>query len=291
MTIRHLKIFITVVKCGAMRRAAEALFISQPSVSQAIQDLENYYGIKLFDRISQKLYLTDVGRTLLPYAQKAVDIFESIDMVVRSSSNNPKITIGASVSVGTYILNDLIDNFQVKVPTSDIDVIINNTTAIETMVFENKLDIAMVEGRITSESLVKIPLWKDELVIIAGKKHPLYREESIKLSDLNNENLIAREEGSTERNQYDLLLMENHITMKKKWCASNTEAIKNAVAYGRGLGIISKLLIKKELLDGTLRILPIENIKVTRDIQLIYHNDKYISPVLQKFIDTCIELV
>lgn len=289
MTIRHLRIFITVVECGTMRRAAEKLYISQPSVSQAIQELEKHYNTKLFDRLQQKLYLTVSGEKLLPYARQAIELFEDIDLLMKNLEASPKIRIGASVSVGTYLINQVLESFQEKIKITDVRVTVNNTATIEKALLDNKLDLAIVEGLITEEPLIKLPLWKDELVIIVGKAHPLFKKEFIDLSMLSGEDFITREEGSTERNQYDLLLNENNINIKRKWSSSSTEAIKNAVIYGRGLGIISKLFIEKELREGDLRILPIKNIKVTRDIQLIYHKDKYISPVLKAFIDTCRE--
>ena len=287
MTIRHLRIFLTVVECGAMRRAAEKLYISQPSVSQSIQELEKHYNTKLFDRLSQKLYLTESGERLLTYARQIIDLIDNVELIMRNLEASPRIRIGASVSVGTHLINNVLDVFEAKLKDTDINVKINNTATIEKDLIENKLDIAIVEGFVTEDSLIKVPLWEDELVMIVGKGHPLFKEDTIELSMLRNENLITREEGSTERNQYDQLLRDSNINMKRKWSSSNTEAIKNAVIHGKGLGIISKLFIEKELSEGVLKILYIKGIKVTRDLQLIYHKDKYISPVLQGFIDVC----
>lgn len=287
MTIRHLKIFITVVECGKMRLAAENLYISQPSVSQAIQELENYYNVKLFERLAQKLYLTESGRYLLPYARHVVDAFESMDLMMKNQGASPVLRIGGSISVGTYLLNDVMNQMEQKMDHLDFHVVVYNTSTIEEMVKNSQLDVAIVEGLVNSEELVKIPICKDELVIIVGKSHPLYKEKSVSLSRLEDQVWISREEGSLNRNQYEQLLLEQNYQMKRKWICSNTETIKQTVSYGRGLAIISQMLIQKELKEGSLRILPVDGIKVSRDIQLIYHKNKYISSLLHEFIEIC----
>ena len=122
MTIRHLRIFLTVVECGAMRRAAEKLYISQPSVSQSIQELEKHYNAKLFDRLSQKLYLTESGERLLPYARQIIDLIDNVELIMRNLEASPRIRIGASVSVGTHLINNILDVFEAKLKDTDINV-------------------------------------------------------------------------------------------------------------------------------------------------------------------------
>lgn len=137
--------------------------------------------------------------------------------------------------------------------------------------------------------MVRIPIVKDELVLIVGKKDPLFHKKILELNELSGHALISRENGSAERNQYERLLQENNIELEQSWCSTNTEAIKNAVVAGRGVAIISKMLITKELLEGTVKILKIKNVQVDREIQVIYHKDKFLSKSLLKFIDICQE--
>lgn len=290
MTIRHLKIFVTVAECGKMRRAAELLYISQPSVSQAIHELESYYEVKLFERLSQKLYLTNMGELLLPYARRAVEMVENTDLVMKNAGQYSSLRIGASVSVGTYLINDIIDAFEEKTDKVDISVAINNTHIIEDMIRNCKLDIAIVEGVVKESDIVKIPLYKDELVIIAGRKHPFFEKDCIEIDELNNQILIAREDFSQDRNQYEMLLQQKGITMQKKWSCTNIQAIKTAVISGRGLAMVSKMTVSKELQDGSLKILNVNNTKVSRDINLIYHKDKFKSRLINEFINICKEV-
>lgn len=287
MTIRHLKIFIAVATCGKMRQAAETLYISQPAVSQAIKELEGYYNIKLFERLSQKLYLTEEGTKLLNHAHHVVDSFDRLDLMMKKQGLSPKLRIGGSVSVGTYLLNDIMDKMECIVRELEFKVIIDNTSTIEELIKTSQLDVAIVEGVISCDELMRLPIYKDELVIIVGKGHHLYSKDKVSLDELKNEVWISREEGSVNRNQYEQLLIEKNYTIKHKWTYTNTEAIKQTVARGRGLAIISKMLIEKEISDGLLRILPVEDLHVTRDINVIYHRDKFIFPTLQTFIETC----
>lgn len=287
MTIRHLKIFVTVAECGKMRKAAELLYISQPSVSQAIQELESHYGVKLFDRLSQKLYLTEMGNLLLSYARRTVEIVENTDKVMKNAGEYSSLRVGASVTVGTYLINGIIDKLEESKDKIDTFVVVNNTYIIEEMIRNSKIDVAIVEGMVEGGDIVKVPLYSDELVIIAGKSHPFYDKIYINIEELDGQKLIEREEGSTERNQYEHLLHENNINMKKIWNCTNIQAIKNAVISGRGLGIVSKMSVVKEIEDGSLRIINVNNIKVSREINIIYHKDKYISRLIAEFINIC----
>lgn len=284
MTIRHLKIFITVADCGKMRKAAEILYVSQPSISQAIKDLEDYYNVKLFERLSQKIYLTEEGNKLLSYARHIVDSYEKMDLAMKSSKLCPIIRLGASVSVGTCLLNTVLSSIESN--TVDIRVVVNNTEYIEKKILRNELDIGIVEGIVNSQDLIKIPIFDDELVVVVGKNHPLYSEKIVTLDKLNNQDFISREDGSTERNQYEKILANNNIKLVPKWTSTNTEAIKQAVINGRGLAIMSRMLINNEVKDKKIKVLKIKDIKVTREVILIYHKHKYISSQLNTLIST-----
>lgn len=287
MTIRHLKIFIAVATYGKMRQAAEILLISQPAISQSIKELETYYGVKLFERLSQKLYLTEEGHKLLTHARYVVDAFDNLDLMMKDETGLSKLRIGGSVSVGTYLLNDILDQMESRIPDLELKVIVDNTSVIEYLVKTNQIDVALVEGIVSCDELIQLPIYKDELVIIVGKGHPLYNRERVTLEELKDELWITREEGSINRNQYEQLLIEKNYSVKNKWICSNTETIKQTVMRGRGLAIISNLLIQKELSEDTLHVLSIEHLHVIRDIKLIYHKDKYLSDTLKTFLELC----
>lgn len=287
MTIRHLRIFITVVEAGKMRLAAEKLYISQPAISQAIQELESYYNVKLFERLGQKLYLTESGKKLLNHARHLVDSFDRLDLMMKHESACPKLRVGASVSVGTYLVNKIFAKADEVIPEVEFQVVVDNTSEIEEMLKSSQLDIGIVEGVITSGEFITESIGIDELVVIVGKTHPLYDVESVSFRDLGNQVWIGREAGSSNRNQYEQLLMKAYPDLVHKWRCTNTESIKQVVISGRGIAVMSSMLIQKELEEGVLRILKVRDIKVERDIKLVYHKNKYISPYLETFIKIC----
>lgn len=289
-TFRHLKIFVTVAECGTMRKAAEMLYISQPSVSQAIQELEEHYGIKLFDRLSRRIYITEAGKLLLSYAQQMLHLSQTMDEAMKQTCAAPILRIGGSVTVGTVYLGKFISKLEDEIPGIDLRVTVHNTSAIEQLVLTSKLDFAIVEGLINNEDLIQRTICEDSLMMVVGRTHPFYNAHSLSLEQLQGEALISREKGSVDRNQFEQLMAEQNIHMVKKWCCTNTEVIKQAAVAGKGIAILSEKLITHELENGLLRVLPIENATMKRNFKLILHKNKVLSPELLSFIKSASNL-
>lgn len=285
MTIRHLEIFIAVADYGKMSLAAERLFISQPSVSQAISEIEKYYGVKLFERLSKKLYITETGEKLLSYARHIVNNFKEMEGVMKNAGDKILLNIGGTVTVGTCILCPLVKKYEKIYEKASVKVIVNNTTVIEKMLLESSLDLAITEGQIHSKDIIKLPLFKDELVVICSVNHPMAEAGEIALEELANKDFIGREQESRDRNAFEQFLLEKGVEVNVKWSCTNTEAIKNAVMSGQGLAILSKLVIIKELQKKKLHVVPIKGVKIQRDICLVYHKDKFLSEQLKAFIE------
>ncbi|MGI6031488.1 MAG: LysR family transcriptional regulator [Eubacteriales bacterium] len=287
MNLRHLRIFIAVVECGSMHKAASQLYISQPSISQAIAELEAHYGVRLFDRLSQKLYLTPQGQTLLPKARQVLDAFDNLDLSMKDTAQQQQPRIGGTISVGIFLLGQLLDRLNAQMPGLQPIVSVYNTATIEEMLRSNQLDMAVVEGIINGCDMIQTPFFQDELVLFVGPGHPLFHQKQISLRDLNGLAFISREPESNERNRYEQLLARHHIQLQQVWTSTNTEVIKNAVLKGRGLGLLSHYVIRQEVEQGKLRILPVEGMRLLRDIRLVYHKDKFLSPALEAFVHVC----
>lgn len=287
MTIRHLKIFVTVAEMGKMRSAAERLHISQPSVSQAIREMEDYYGVQLFERLAQRIYITENGKNLLSYARHVVESFEQFEENAFCEAKKEIIRIGGSVSVGTVLLPKLLKQLKFEQKEAEIQVTVNNTAVIEKMIENNELDIAIVEGIVKNSRLVQKEIMEDELVLVAGKAHPFFNRASIQIEELEGQSFVSRENGSAERNQFEQYLLENQIKMKCTWVCSNTEAIKQAVLNGEGLAILSRMLIKKELKEEQFHVISVEGINIKRIIKMIYYENKYFNSTMQRFAEIC----
>ena len=277
MTIRHLKIFTTVADEGSMSLAAKKLHITQPSVSQAVSELEKYYGIRLFERLSQKIYLTKEGELMLSFSRHILDSFEQMEGALGNAANRSNLTIGCSVSVGTCLINDIIDRAEQKMPDCEINVVVANSSDIEQAVLTNEVDLGIVEGIVKSRELLITPVCEDELVLVCGKTHALAQRKKVTFDQLKEQNYISRESGSTERNQFEKIFEDHGLQLKKTFCSTNTEAIKNAVIKGRGIAVFSKRMVEKECAEGKILILPLEGIRVTRNIQMMIHKNKYLS--------------
>lgn len=290
MTLRHLRIFVVVADTGKMSLAAEKLHISQPSVSQAIRELEEYYHFKLFERLSKRIYITERGKAMLDYARHITDSFDKMEEYALDASTQNIIRIGASVSVGTFLLPKLVSLLEEKVSGVDIRVNVNNTSVIESMVLDNTLDIAIVEGIVHNTALLQKPIADDELVIVAGRTHPLFKQDTISIEEFTAQNLISRESGSSDRNQFEQFMLEKGIQMKSTWKCTNTETIKQALFLGKGLAIMSEMLVRDEVASGEFKILKLEDIRIKRKLNLIYHPNKFITSSMDTFMKICFSL-
>ncbi|RBP44931.1 LysR family transcriptional regulator [Garciella nitratireducens] len=281
MTIRDLEIFIAVAETGKMRSAAKKLYISQPVVSHVISKIEEEYNVKLFDRLSKKLYITEIGSEFLDYAKKIVDTFYEMEDLLYNASDHLCLHIGASLTVGSFFLSDIISQFEEKNPRIRIRVYIDNSKNIIEKIMKGNLDIAVIEGNVSIKDILFKKIYNDEMVLICGKKHPFAFKDSIDLLDLKNQDFVLREEGSGTREFLIDLLKSQGIPIVEKWTCHSSDSIINVVASGQGLSILSKSLV---IHQNNVKQVSIRNFVLHRSFKLIYHKDKYLSPVLKSFI-------
>ncbi len=155
MTIRHLKVFIAVAESGKMNIAAKNLYLSQPTVSQVIKELEEHYGVLLFERLSKRLYITEAGKRMLGYARKVVDAFQDLEYHMLPEQNREKLRVGASVTVGSCRMPEMLRRFKQMYPGIATYTYVGNTEAVERKLLDAELDAAVVEGRIRSPGLFR----------------------------------------------------------------------------------------------------------------------------------------
>ncbi len=287
MNFRKLKIFYETAQTLNMTKVAKALYISQPSVSQAIQELEDELGVKMFDRIGKRLSLTYEGEVYLNYVRRVLNLYDEGLDKIRNINNNQggKIVIGASTTIGIYILPDIIKNFVENNEKIEISLIIENTENIEQLILENKIDFAFVEGKVHSEELIYENFWEDELVFIKQYNSEWEEREYINKSVLTKENFIMRERGSGTREIVEKYLEDNKIDYNIFMELGSTEAIKKSVEAGLGIGCVSSQCIKDELKGNKLSKLTFNKNKIKRNLRLIIHKDKFISNNMKLFID------
>lgn len=287
MTIRHFQIFTAVVDYKTMHQAAEALYISQPGVSQAIKELENYYQVTLFERYRKKLILTREGEVLLGHCRALLARYEELNREMLHIGSNSVLRIGATVSVGSELLVGMISQFEKENPDVRIEVTVNNTEYIEDHILRGQLDLGIVEGQIISDEVCLLPFCSDCMKVVAAPDSPLAGKGEITPEELAEYDIITREQGSQVRNVLMNMLQEKGIDVHIKWECTNVPTIKQAVMAGQGIALLSTLVIKKELEEGKLCVLDVKGLNGCRRIHLVVHKDKHKSPALDRFIGFC----
>lgn len=283
MTLRHFQIFLHVCDEDGMTRAAEKMHISQPSVSQAIKELEEHYQVRLFERLGKRLFLTAAGQELMHYARHVISLTTQAEFALRGFSALSPLRIGATLSIGESVFIPLLSRLKEKLPRQPIFSRIHNTATLEQYLLQDELDIALVEGTITSEYLQEIPFMDDELLLVAAPGIA----DRLTPDKLAACDFIMREEGSGTRNLFEQVMHEQGITPHIVGVYNNSASIKQAVIAGLGITALSRQLVEKEIRDGSLIELTVPDFHFTRNFRLVYHINKYITPTLQLFIDLC----
>ncbi|MEQ8154757.1 MAG: LysR family transcriptional regulator [Clostridiaceae bacterium] len=287
MKLRHLKIFITVADLGSMTAASEVLFIAQPTVSQAISELESHYGVKLFDRLSKRLYITEAGKQLLNYARHITALFDDMDRTMKTPDGKGIIKIGSSVTVGTYLMPKIVKEFSNIYPLLQVYAVTKNTKDIESLIIKNHIDFGVVEGRVHTTDIISTPFMDDELVLVCGKSYPLYKVKSIDPFELSHHNFIVREQGSATRELFESIMTVNDIKWNPVWESMSSDSIKNAAINGIGIAVISKQLVLSELKKEELYVIDVEGLDFKRKFSVIYHKNKYLTESMKIFFDLC----
>lgn len=285
MTLRHLKIFIEVVDSGKMSAAATNLYISQPTVSQAISELEEHYGGLLFERLSKKLYITERGRRLLSYARNVVKSFDDMEEMMLHENYIEKIRIGATNTVGNCILSDVVRSYRKVDPDIDIYTYVNNTADVEDKLLKSELDIAIVEGTVKSPDLVSIPEVNDFLVLICSKEHPFSKKEKVMLQELRQESFAMREQGSGTRELFERYMSEKGIPVKIVSESNSSDTIKKAVIDNRCLAVISIRLVEEEIKSGKIHVILNNSSDWDRHFSIVYHKNKVITEDMKSLIE------
>lgn len=293
MNIRRLKIFMTVTETKSMTEAGKVLYMTQPAISQAIADLEEELKVKLFERINHKLVLNYTGEVLYQYGKQILNLIEeaehSIDDI--ANMNKGRLRIGASTTIGIYLLPKIIRKFKEKNQEFDIAFVIDNTAVIEEMVLNYQLDIGLVEGPLHLNEIVVTPFCEDELYLVSSPQHPWAKMGRIDVNQLEGVSFMLREQGSGTREVFENTMTKHQISYKIQHIINNTEAIKKAVEENIGLAIISRLALLEELRTDRLARIELEGIRFFRTLNFIWHKDKYRSNLFEEFKAEVIKIV
>lgn len=287
MTLRHLKVFVAVCELNSITKAAEKLHIAQPAVSCAIKELEDYYGIKLFDRISKRLYLTEAGKNFLSYATHIVSMFDEMESNMRDLDKPGKLHIGSSITIGTAFMPGYVGNFKALYPQTEVYVTIDSSDIIEKKILQNELDFALIEGIVHLDSIICETYMDDELVIICSLDHPFCKNKAVTVEQFISEPFLLREKGSGTRELFDNVLASLGYSVIPAWESTSTLALINAVINGLGLSVLPRMLVKDSINEGRIAAVQIEGLKFNRKFNIIYHKNKFLTASAKAFIEMC----
>ena len=292
-TLQQLRILKIVASEKSFTKAAEILFVSQPSLSKQLKLLESRLGVLLINRNHNKISLTEAGLLFLQYSERILTLCEESCRALIDLQNGDRgnLTVGASQTIGTYLLPHILALFAQNYPQINLKVQVNTTRIITQSLLNCSIDIAIVGGNVPGnlkKHLVIENFVEDEFALIVPKSHPfaINKNKIIKKEDLYHLNFITLNTNSTIKKFIDDILNRNNIETKhfKTIMQLNSiEAIKTAVSLGLGAAFISSSAIEKEIELKTIEILNIENIKITRTLSVLINPSCYKSRAFEFF--------
>ena len=287
MNRNHLALFHAVAQAGGISRGAAAARVSQPAVSKQIAELEDVLGVRLLERLPRGCRLTDAGKILAGYThrwraleQEAIRAIEEYRGLKRG-----RLAVGASMTIGGYLLPAVLAAFHKRFPEIELQFEIANTQRIQHALLDGSIELGLTEGPLDSEELESTVFFQDELVAIAPAGHPLLKRKNVSVRDLCREPFILREAGSGTRAVVERALRRKGFKITPLLSLASPEAIKNAVAAGLGIAIVSKLIVALELQTGSLGAIGLKDLTIQRPLHLQRIRGRSQSPALVKFLD------
>lgn len=282
-----LKTFITLVEVNNFTKTAELLHISQPSVSLHIKNLEKEFQTTLFIRSPKTVQITPTGQILYERAKQILATYAAAkdEIVAHYHAIQGTLTIGASFTIGEYVLPPILARLQQQFPQLELQIIIGNTDEIIQFAKLLQIDIGLIEGQSNDQELIVHPFMQDELFVVASKENSLTKRSFITISELQQQNWIAREAGSGTRIYLEHLFRAHSLQIKSLLTISSNQGIKESVIQGLGLSLLSGCVIEREIKNGDLAIVPLKEQRFTRTFSYLYSPTMKNKRNVEAFID------
>lgn len=291
MNFHQLRVFYEVANARSFTAAAEKLYLTQPAVTLQIQNMEIYYSVKLFDHIGKQIILTHAGEILFEFAEKIFSLSRQAEDAIADFRKLKRgvLKIDSVFTFADYYLPVLLEVFYKKYPGITIKIQTGNTSQVIENTLLHKNDIAFVAYKPQTNKLVAKEFLTDQLVVVVPPYHKFAGRESLALEELIGEPLILREQGSSPRKIVDEVLKKKGLSPQIVMESGSTSAIKRAVEDGIGMAILSHQAVEKEVRDGILKELCFSDAEISYHFFLIHHKDKYLSSILNAFLDISME--
>jgi len=299
MTLEQLRIFLAVAEHLHFTRAAEALYVTQPAVSAAIQSLEEEYGVRLFHRIGRHIEITEAGTLLELEAQKILDRVTLCERGLRELNDlqRGELNLGSSLTIGNYWLPERISQFQRQYPKISVKCTLANAGTICAGTANGQFDLGLVEGEVhvsLKNCLEEEVVGNDQLLIVVGKSHPWFNFPEISVTELIETGWVMRESGSGTQQRFEQALHDwgiDPLTLNVISVLNSGEMVKAVVESGVGATAISELMVKKELQLDTLRFIKVVDdrnpkgtlTEIARPFLKLKHRQRFQSKVCTAF--------
>ncbi|WP_263707752.1 LysR family transcriptional regulator [Shouchella tritolerans] len=289
MNIQLLKTFCFVVETGSINQAAKSLYLSQPAITKQIHQIEAEYGALLFNRKDGRLILTDSGHVLYPFAKSIVqDYNQSKEAVIaKLKGYESTLKIGASLTIGEYLLPGLLGRFKHKNPDFRLSLYVENTPNVLELLLDDRIDLALVEGLVDDAKLSIEKVIEDELVLIHAPDHPWSLKNEVQIDEIAQERMIWREPSSGTRAIITNFLKEWGILGKIESYMElgSTQSIKSAVEAGLGISIVSRLTVAREIEQGFLHEKKIRDTVLKRNLWMVWKPKRFTKKSVQAFME------
>ncbi|RSK26737.1 LysR family transcriptional regulator [Bacillus sp. HMF5848] len=288
MQYEALRTFVTVIEEKNFTKAAEKLYISQPSVSLHIKQLEKEFKTVLLHRSPKHIEVTPSGVLLYERAKQLLELYEKtkLELLDIDKKIQGTLKIAASYTVGEYVLPRLLADFQRQYNDVTFDVTIANTKQVVEQTKLYKADLALIEGKTDDKDLVMIPFMRDDMAVVVSLEHPLANLERICVEDLHDQNWVMREAGSGTREFLEHILVSYGLKANKMYTISSNQGVKEAVKNNLGITILSSFVVQAD--DNVKKIL-VEDISLLRKFSILYPAHTRHNKITQLFLDLLLE--
>jgi DNA-binding transcriptional LysR family regulator len=285
MLEQRVRVFQAVAGQMSFSRAAEELSISQPGVTFHVKALEREYGTPLFERVGRRLYLTDAGRTLLGYVQRAALMEKEARVALEELKGlqSGLLVVGASATIGIYLLPEVLGEFRNRHPGIRVSLRVGNKRHTIERLLHNELDFGLVASPVAEPLLISEPYLDDELVVIVSPTHRFACERVVYPGELRRETFLVREQGSGTQELMEERLEQLGIEPADTMQLGSTEAIKQAVSANLGISIASRYSVEAEMASGRLCAAEVPTLKMQRRLLLLHHKDKRLTKTAVAF--------
>ncbi|HEY9891669.1 MAG TPA: LysR substrate-binding domain-containing protein [Candidatus Sericytochromatia bacterium] len=285
-TFHQLKVFEAVARHNSFTRAAEELFLTQPTVSMQVKQLTKAVGMPLFDQVGKRLYLTQAGEELVKTCREVFNNLDQFEMTVADLKGlkQGRLRI-AVITTAKYFVPRLLGPFCQRYPGIDISLQVTNHEHILNRLSDNLDDIYVMSQLPENIEITCKPILENPLVVVAPADHPLTHEKNISLERIGTEPFIMREPGSGTRKVVQNLFDERKISLKVRLDLGSNEAIKQAIVGGLGISVLSAHTLTLEGSNSPLTILDVEKFPLERYWYAVYPNGKQLSIVAQTFLE------